>query len=167
MPVVPGRRHEHVRERLQSPRPCARNSRLGVALGEVRRDGQPERGAGVVELDRAGVRRVRRDAEPHARPRARPAMRSRISLEALARSSAVGAEDLEVDDRAQPESRAAPSPPRRVKLQSPTVVIPERRHSSAPTRAIASMSSRSIRRLALDVQRRSSGANGSPSPKPA
>jgi hypothetical protein len=53
-----------------------------------------------------------------------------------------------------------------MKLQSPTVVTPERRHSSAPSRAIASMSSTSIRALRstwIAIQ----GPNESPSPKPA
>ena len=37
---------------------------LAVALGEVRADGDPERQALAVDLDRAGVRRVGRDADP-------------------------------------------------------------------------------------------------------
>ena len=40
-----------------------------------------------------------------------------------------------------------------LKLQSPTVVIPDRRHSSAPSRAIASISSKLDPALPLDVQR--------------
>ena len=53
-------------------------------------------------------------------------------------------------------SRAGRSSPRRSpaapeKLQSPIVVTPDRRHSCAPTVAIATMSSNVERRLALDV----------------
>ena len=53
-----------------------------------------------------------------------------------------------------------------VKLQSPTVVTPEARHSAAPRRAIASISGtpmRALRSMCTRIQR----ANGSPSPKPA
>ena len=58
-------------------------------------------------------------------------------------------------------SAAAPT-----KLQSPIVVTPERRHSQAPSSAIARMSSSAsayLRRMCSPIH----GTNGSPSPKPA
>ncbi len=53
-----------------------------------------------------------------------------------------------------------------LKLQSPTVVIPERRHSSAPSRAIASMSARSSRSFRSTCSA-IHGPKESPSPNPA
>ena len=58
-------------------------------------------------------------------------------------------------------SAAAPT-----KLQSPTVVTPERRHSRAPTSAIARMSS-SVRAFFRWMCRPIQGTKGRPSPKPA
>ena len=60
-----------VRARRASRRTAATAPRRGAAsrarraLVQVRRDRQAEASAGGVHLDRAGVRRVRRDAEPH------------------------------------------------------------------------------------------------------
>ena len=53
-----------------------------------------------------------------------------------------------------------------MKAASPTVVIPDARHWAAPSRAIASISGRSIRAF-RSMCVASHGANESPSPKPA
>ena len=116
-----------------------RRSRRGVW-----RPGRPSSALAAVEVERAGVGRVRRDAEADALGE-----RSRR----CARASARTARGAETRPRRRPRgtrSRGSPSSAHAVaaaplKLQSPTVVIPERRHSSAPRRAIASMPSRSSR----------------------
>ena len=53
-----------------------------------------------------------------------------------------------------------------LKLQSPTVVIPEARHSAAPRRAIASISGMPMRAL-RSTWMAIHGAKERPSPKPA
>ena len=95
-----GRRDEHVREGRPVADPVDEELALGDALGEVRRLREPERGACLVELPCARVRRMRRDAEDEAlggEVRDPPVE----LLEALERRR-VGAEHLEVDDRANP-----------------------------------------------------------------
>ena len=62
-PGLAGRRHEELGERAPVPGSGDEPLALGGALGEVGRQGKAELGAGPVELDRAGVRRVRRDAD--------------------------------------------------------------------------------------------------------
>ena len=82
---------------------CGHPLRLVVALGEVRRDGQAELEAGRVELGRARVRRMRRDAEARRGRRTLAADPLPVRLEAGRRAPRSSPEDLEVDDRAQPE----------------------------------------------------------------
>ena len=63
MPVVPSGGTSISANDSQPAGARAQELGLVVALGEVRRDGQPELGARPVEVDRARVRGVRRDAE--------------------------------------------------------------------------------------------------------
>ena len=75
---------------------------LVLALVEVRHHRDAERKAGRVHLRRAGVRRVRRDADAHALGE-RGARVLELLLELPHRLVRIRAEDLQVDDRAQPE----------------------------------------------------------------
>ena len=138
-PRLAGRRHEKLGERAPVPGPVDQPVALGCTLGEVGRLRQAELGAGAVGLDRAGVRRMRGDAEEHA-----------VGERALDRGRATrGTARAPARRSRRPRgrrSRAGRSPPRAIaaapeKLQSPIVVTPERRHSCAPTVAISTMSS--------------------------
>ena len=65
--ALPGRRHEHRPDLPQRPAAVLEPLVLVGALGEVRADGDAEREAPAVDVDRARVRRVRRDADPDER----------------------------------------------------------------------------------------------------
>ena len=94
-----------------------------------------------------------------------PATRSRFASKRVSSCSSVVPKTSRYTIARRPSaSQALADAP--TKLQSPTVVIPEARHSAAPSRAIASISSRPIlafRSTWIRIQ----GANGWPSPKPA
>ena len=161
MPLSPGGADEHrPRTAPTGPSPCAATV-LVRALGQVRRDRQAELQAGRVELGRARVRGVRRDAEPDAAPTARRSTRSRVASNRVA--SVLGVLRRRPRGRRSPAGRARRRPWRRApeKLASPTVVTPERRHSAAPSRAIASISAQPMRAL-RSMCMRSHGPNDEP-----
>ena len=94
---------EDRRDRLRAARvPCSSHSFSFARLGEVRADRDAEREAPAVDVERAGVRRVRRDADaaPARSPSSCAALRRRSARSATAGSTR---EDLEVDDRPQAE----------------------------------------------------------------
>ena len=158
-----GWRDEELRERCPVARALDEPGALGGALREVRLHRQSERGGRLVHLDGARVRRVRRDPQPD--PLGERGLDARRVLVEAVECRDILAEDLEEHRRAKARRRGglrgAPT-----KLQSPIVVTPERRHSRAPSSAIARMSSSastSLRRMCSPIH----GTNGRPSPKPA
>ena len=165
IPLCPSGSTSSSRDRLPRPLAAQQPVELVLALVQVRRDRQAEAGAGGVHLGRARVRRVRRDAELHP-VRERPARRTRASPRTAAARRR--ARCRRPRGRRSPAGRArrrrARSRPRR-RGRRPCL-IPERRHSAAPSRAIASMSARSSRRF-RSMWSESHGPNESPSPKPA
>src|SRR4029079_16678057 len=78
---------------------------LGTALGDVRRDREAQAGGGLVDGRRSGEGCVRRDAGADEVPERRPGALV-ASVEELERFGWIRPEDLQVDDRAQPEARA-------------------------------------------------------------
>jgi hypothetical protein len=95
-----GRGDQEVAVRGERPAPVLEPLVLGGALAQVGADRDPERQAPAVDVGRAGVWRVRRDADPDELALLDPRAQRRESLGGDRR---VGAEHLEVDDRAQPE----------------------------------------------------------------
>ena len=98
--ALAARRDEDVGVRRERPGSGQQVLVLVRALGEMRSDRDPEREAPAVHVERARVRRVGRDADAHEvalrHVRVRP-------LELPLGHARIGGEDLEVDDRAQPE----------------------------------------------------------------
>ena len=102
MPGLPVRLDQELRHRPHRPVAALQPVELVLALVEVRHHRDAEGEAGGVDLGRAGVRRVRRDAGPHAL-RERGSRVLELLLVQPHRLLRVRAEDLQVDDRAQPE----------------------------------------------------------------
>ena len=110
--ALPVRLDEHLRAPAARALAAQQPVELVLALVQVRRDRQVERQAGGVDLARAGVRRVRRDADADALgERGRDV--GALLLELAQRVGAVPAEHLEIDDRPQPELGAARARSRR------------------------------------------------------
>ena len=95
---------EHARANAsQLPVPVRRHSVSASLSARWVAIGSPSSLHAPVEVERAGVRRVRRDAEADARRRACRAIRSRIGSKRSRCGARVVSEHLEVDDPAQPE----------------------------------------------------------------
>ena len=147
------------------PRPERVQLDLGLALGEVRADREARARPRLPELERRGVRRVRRDPEPDAvRQRAGDAVA--VRREARLHLLGPGPEDLEVDDRPQPELGAARRGGARVAAVADRGDA--RRRGTRPRRAARPPPSpRASSRALRSMWSASQAPKGSPSPKPA
>ena len=163
IPVSPGGGTRNAARGVQSPAPPTSHSRSAALSARCVARGSPS-SAQARYTSTVHVYGACGETPTAIRSESSDATRSCVCVERV-EGGRVTTEDLQVDDRAQARrgrrGHAAPE-----KLQSPIVVMPERRHSCAPTVAIATMSSSSsaaLRRTCMSIQ----GTNGSPSPNPA
>ena len=90
----------------QPPRTGAEELRLGVTLGEMRRDGKPELGRTPGRDRSVHVYGAWGEIPSRTSSESAPAIRSRIGSNRSRIGESVGAEDLEVDRSLEPEIRA-------------------------------------------------------------